>query len=154
MGINLFASYAVSSPPSLPPRLPGLRTTSLSRNPTPVSAVRSFFRPKSDRFGRNLNRNGRNRRRRAQNPQDGGALNWKCLFLNEYIQSCGSPDLLVSHLTAKVAPFSLILSTRHLAARIWRPLYDISIISSATIASATAALGATPRTRLRAEPAR
>jgi hypothetical protein len=39
------------------------------------------------------------------------------------------------------------------AARIRRPLYDISIISSATIASATAALGATPRTRLRTEPA-
>ena len=46
---------ACCSPPSLPPRLPGLRTTSLSRNPTAVSAVRRFFRPESDRFGRNLN---------------------------------------------------------------------------------------------------
>ena len=51
-------------------------------------------------------------------------------------------------------PFSLILSIRHPGCGIRRPLYDISIISSATIASATAALGATPRTRPGKSPTR
>ena len=96
-------------------------------------------------------------------------LNWKfqgdmvpCLnstgstvYLNGTTESCLSEDLLVGHLTAKVAPFSVIFSTFKFWLRKSGDLYMISAsYRQPPIASATAALGATPRTRLRAEPAR
>ena len=83
--VNPFSGSTLRSPPNAAPSSSRYGVTSLSRNPKPVSVVRSFPQPKSDRSGRYLNRNGRNRRRRAQKQPDCARTALVC--------SCQAPQL-------------------------------------------------------------